>query len=712
MLIDGAANTGTYNNQASAIPQVDSIQEFRVNTSPYAAEFGRTGGGVISYAIKSGTNELHGTLHEFLRNSKLEANGALIRIFDPRTTRLDPARPAGTTRYIRDQFPGNVIPAAQISQIARNFLPYYPAPNQPGRGLSNFDNYFIAAANSLDADRTDLRIDHQLSARHLVFFRHNWFENLNAQPLVYGNFASPVETPNRIPGVNWVANHTWTIGPTTIVEHHLSYARSETNRIPLSLGFKQSELGLPKSVIEGQRVMYFPRVTVGRLSQLGVTGTGSNAVRSRTWQYKASLTMLRGRHTLKTGFDGRRFPVSIDQASPLTFSASGAFTGGPNPLAAAAASGHGLADLLLGVASVSYTLRPIEQHVHPYYAGFLQDEIKLRPKLTLTLGIRYNLELPRTEAGNRYVFLDLESPSPLRDRVPGMPDLRGGVGFVGIEGRGRRTQLPDRNNWNPRAGLAWQLDERTVVRSGFGIFHHPLVPNTDLAQGFSRTTTSVVAAPDGVTPLFNLQDPFPQGILMPTGNSLGLLTLVGFSISGPLRQQRLPYQSQWSLDVQRQLPWSWVADIGYAGNAAVALPRGVEYNQLPMQHLALATALNQTVPNPFAGVITDPTSTLSRTTVQRGQLLRPYPHFTGMGASQAPVGHSTYHAMQLKAAARLCGLAPPGSGRGLAAVRSWWTADCTLTQPPSCAPPSSPSAMSAGRCPTCASLTTSTGICW
>jgi len=262
MLIDGAANTGTYNNQASAIPQVDSIQEFRVNTSPYAAEFGRTGGGVISYAIKSGTNELHGTLHEFLRNSKLDANGfnanrarqpkpsfkrnqfgftaggpvwlpkiyngrnrtffffgyeglrerslanftgsvptelerrgdfsrtldangALIRIFDPRTTRLDPDRPAGTTRYIRDQFAGNVIPAGQINQITRNFLPYYPAPNQPGRGLSNFDNYFIAAANSLDADRIDLRIDHQLSSRHLAFFRYNWFENLNAQPLVY-----------------------------------------------------------------------------------------------------------------------------------------------------------------------------------------------------------------------------------------------------------------------------------------------------------------------------------------------------------------------------------------------------------------------------------------------------------------------------------------------------------------------------------------------
>jgi hypothetical protein len=284
ILIDGAANTGTYNNQASAIPQVDAVQEFKVNTSPYAAEFGRTGGGVVSFAIKSGTNDFHGTVHEFLRNSKLDAlgfnanragqikpsfkrnqygftlggpvwvpkvydgrnktfffigyeglrersfspftgtvptdlekrgdfsqsldaNGSLIRIYDPRTTRLDPDRPAGTTRYIRDAFPGNVIPTPLLSPIATNLLKYYPSANQPGRGRSNTDNFFVAATNSLDADRVDLRIDRQLTSKHLLFGHYNWFENLNAQPLVYGNFASPVQTPNRIPGVNATINH-------------------------------------------------------------------------------------------------------------------------------------------------------------------------------------------------------------------------------------------------------------------------------------------------------------------------------------------------------------------------------------------------------------------------------------------------------------------------------------------------------------------------
>jgi len=741
ILIDGAANTGTYNNQVSAMPMLDSVQEFKVNTSPYAAEFGRTGGGVVSFSIKSGTNDLHGSFHEFLRNSKLDAagfnsnkagltskptfqrnqfgftaggpvyipklyngknrtfwfaayeglrqrslnaytgtvptarertgdfslsrdtNGSPFVIYDPRTTTLDPAAPAGTTRYIRTPFAGNAIPSAQLNVIGTNLMSYYPQGNQAGQGQSDINNYFIAAANALDGDRVDIRVDHQLSSRHTVFSRYSWFENINAQPLVFKHFASPVETPNRIPGINWTGNHTWSLSAGTIFEHHFSFAQSETNRTPLSLDFDQSTLGIPRNIIDGQRVKYFPRFSIAGLTQMGVTGTGYNAVKSRTWQYSASMTMLRGKHTFKAGFDFRRFPVTIDQSSPLAFSATGAFTGGPNPQAAAARTGRGLADLLLGAAGVSYQLRAIEFHRHPYYAGYFQDEWKIMPRVTLTLGLRYSLELPRIEDKNQYVFLDLDSPSPLEGKVPGVSGLRGGVGFVGTEGRGRRTQIADKTNWDPRIGLAWEVNSKTAVRTGFGVFTSSIVPNTDLSLGFTRTTSSLVAQPDGVTPLFNLSNPLPGGFLPPTGNSEGLLTNVGQSISGPARQQRLPYQMQWSFDVQRQLPWQTVIEVGYAGSSGVALPSGVQYDQLPDQYLSMGTALNATVPNPFFGVITDATSTLSRSTVQRGQLLRPYPQFTGMGASQAPVGHSTYHAMQMRVERRFAD--------GLALLFAW-----------------------------------------
>ncbi|HLJ17831.1 MAG TPA: hypothetical protein VKV15_25265, partial [Bryobacteraceae bacterium] len=222
-------------------------------------------------------------------------------------------------------------------------------------------------------------------------------------------------------------------------------------------------------------------------------------------------------------------------------------------------------------------------------------------------------------------------------------------GFVGVNGVGRRTQLADTNNWDPRFGLAYRIQDKTVVRSGFGIFHDPYIStSTDTSLGFQRTTSNLVTQADKVTPLFNLSNPFPQGILKPTGNADGLDTLLGQAISGPLRQQRMAYQAQWSFDIERQMPFSILTEIGYSGSAGVALPAAVAYDQLRPGQLALGSQLLQTVPNPFYGYITDTTSPLSLSTVQYAQLLRPYPQFTGVGGVTVPAGHSSYHAMELK----------------------------------------------------------------
>jgi hypothetical protein len=726
VLIDGAANTGTYNNQVSAIPQVDAVQEFKVNTNPYDAEFGRTGGGVISYTIKSGGNQFHGSVHEFLQNDKLDsngfnankarqaksarrknqfgftiggpveipklyngrnktfffaafeglrqksfssftgtvptdlqrggdfsqtfdANGARKAIYDPYTSRLNPNAPAGTTQYIRDAFAGNVIPKNLINTVGKNLLPFYPSPNQPGIGKSDTNNFLSMASNSLTNDRVDARIDHQFSQRHSVFGRGNWFQALNAQPLVYGNAMSPVQTPNLIPGENWMVNDTWAFTPHFIFVHHFSGANSQTNRVPLTLGYDLVSLGFPASVKDGMAFTQFPSVSVGGYSGLSV-GPYYNVAISRTFQYSAAVTLLRGAHTLKAGMDWRKFTIDWNTVNPMSISGGGSYTAGPNPKAATANTGSGLADLLLGAASVSYPINPQYLNSHPYYAAYFQDEWRVNKRLTLTLGIRYNLELPSTEDKNQYVYLDLTSPSPLK--VPGY-NLVGGVGFTGVNGVGRRSQLADTNNWDPRFGIAYRINEKTALRGGFGMFHHPqLSTSTDVSQGFTRTTSNLVAQADTVTPLFNLANPFPQGLIKPTGNSLGLSTMLGQSISGPLRQQRVAYQSQWSFDLQRQLPLGVMSEIGYTGTSSVALPSGLALNQLPESALALGTQLNKTVTNPFYGLITDSTSSLSLATVQYGQLLRPYPQFNGVSASVAPAGHASYHALELKAERR------------------------------------------------------------
>ncbi|MEO8591711.1 MAG: TonB-dependent receptor [Candidatus Solibacter sp.] len=738
ILLDGATDTGAYNNQAAAIPQVDAVQEFKINTNPYDAELGHTGGGIISYTTKSGTNDFHGNLREFLQNAVLNANGfnankagtprrqlqknqfgfalggpltipklyrgknrtfyffayeglrqnsfasftgtvptaaqkqgdfsstfdtngALKLIYDPSTTRLDPTAPAGTTRYIRDVFPTNRIPSDKINPIATNLLKYFPAANQRGIGLSDTNNYFSPAPSTLDNNRIDARIDHSLSARHILFARGNYFANLNSSPDVYNSPMSPVNTPNLIPGWAWAVGHTWSIKPSTVFVQHVSMANSQTNRVPLTLGFDQKSLGFPSTVTDGQLAAFFPQVAIAGTSGVGAVGTIFNVVISRTYQYNAALTILKGSHTIKTGFDYRFFTIDLNNPQALNINANGTYTGGSNAKAISSNTGAGVADLLLGVAAMSYNINPIHNNSHPYYAAYVQDEWRATKTLTVTVGLRYNLELGSAEKNNHYVYLDTTSPSPLK--VPGY-NLVGGLAFTGVNGNPRRAEQADHNNWDPRAGLAWRIGNATVVRSGFGIFHNPLIsPDRDVSQGFSRATSNIVAQADGVTPTFNLSNPFPQGLAAPTGNSLGLATNLGLAIAAPAHQRKTPYQIQWSFDIQRQLPWSIMADIGYTGTHGVALPAQVTLNQLPLSELARGTQLSQAVTNPFFGYITDPSSTLSQPTVQYGQLLRPYPQFTGFTQLVPPIGYSSYHALELKVERRFA--------QGLALLFNW-----------------------------------------
>jgi hypothetical protein len=303
---------------------------------------------------------------------------------------------------------------------------------------------------------------------------------------------------------------------------------------------------------------------------------------------------------------------------------------------------------LLGAATVSSGYAPAYRSVHPYYAFYAQDEFRATSKLTLTYGLRYNLELGAVEDKDQYSFLDLTSPSPLNSKVTSLGTLTGGPGFVGVNGVGRRLQTAQTKDFDPRLGVAYRVDQKTVLRGGFGIFHHPPFDSlSTTSSGFAAVTTSRPALADGVTPQFNLSNPFPQGLIQPTGSSLGLGTLAGQNISGMFRENTISYSEQWSLDLQRELPKNFVVSIGYAGNHALGLYEPVNYNQLPDSALALGSQLLAQVPNPFFGVITDQTSPLSAPTVQFGQLLRPHPQFLNMTSLASPVGQSSYHALQL-----------------------------------------------------------------
>jgi hypothetical protein len=571
-----------------------------------------------------------------------DSNGNLIVIYDPSTTKLNPN--VSGTQYIRTPFPGNIIPANEINPIATKLLSYYPMPNEAGVGQSSTNNYFSNAPGTDNNERGDVRLDQRITDKQLIYAHMDYFSNKILQNNYYGNNLAEVNSNDQIPGFNVMVHHTWSISPSLVFDHHFSWAHSESDRTEPSQ-LTASDLGFPSGIAPGLTGQMDPQISLTRVSGLGPNyPIEFNA--SSVWQYAGDVTWIKGVHTFKFGYDLRVYPVQLYDPQQLEINATQNFTGGSNPNSAAADSGSGVADLLLGAASVvSGYVNATHSH-REYYGLYAQDTMRATRNLTLTFGLRMNYETGDVETQNQLNYLNLSSPSPLAGQVPQFPNLIGGVGIPGLNGTSDQLQLPRGWHPDPRLGIAYQLDPKTVIHSGFGIFHHPPAawqqfPN---ALGTTRESTSIDALSNGVTPLFNLSNPFPSGVPQPAGNAGGLAIDLGQNITGPLRTQDIPYQANWSFDIQRQLPFKLVVTAGYVGNAGVHLYTPIEVNQIPDSDLALGSKLISVVANPFYGVITDPTSTLSLATVQYGQLLRPYPEFLNVKAINVGSGHSSYDA--------------------------------------------------------------------
>jgi hypothetical protein len=736
-LLDGGTNTTMYDyNAIAAVPQVDSIQEFKVLTTAYSAEWGRTSAGVVTFATKSGSDRLHGSVYEYIRNSytdansftadethtakphfernqfgfalggpvafpphyhdadhrtfffttyeglrqsqagsflytvptalerqgdfskSFDANGNLIVIYDPSTTTLQPvgstactATPvaAGQTVYCRTPFAGNKI--TNLDTAGMKLINSYPLPNRAGTGASSVNNYFSASPTSSIQNTVNFRFDHKFNDKHSIFAHYDWFQRYNYFGDPYGNGLSPTSNHQRLPGDNTMLNHTWVLSPNIVFQHFFVYTHQESNRIPETLGYDPTQLGFNASVSQGLASTTFPAITsANRLSALGPQ-SGLEADGGTTYQYAASVSYLKGKHSLKFGVDYRLLSLDYHVNQLVSIAGNSNFTGGPNveTLATEPDSGSGIADLLLGTGTVTSGIVPGYHLSHPYYAFFAQDEYHINSKLTLNYGLRYNIEQPDAEQHNQYQFLDLTSSSPLNSQVTAAGNLTGGPGFVGVNGVGSRLENAQYLNFDPRVGFAYRWDDKTVVRGGFGIFHAPSWVNlaNPASQGFAAVTTSNPALANGVTPAFNMDNPFPNGLTPVSGSTLGLDTNAGLAIGGYVRTQRVSYSNQWSLDVQRQLPGNFVVTLGYVGNSGVHLYVPVNYNQLPDADLAQGSALTASVANPFYGVITNKTSTLSSSTVRAFQLELPHPQFSTMTAYGVGSGHSDYEALQL-----------------------------------------------------------------
>ena len=369
------------------------------------------------------------------------------------------------------------------------------------------------------------------------------------------------------------------------------------------------------------QALEFPRFNASGLTSLGQPTFTDLDILPMTHSFNVNLTQTTGRHTLKWGMDYRKLMINFLQFGQPSgeYSFDSRWTQ-LDPNVASSTAGFGLASLLIGVpTSGQISHDPTPASASSYWAWYLQDDWKVSSRMTLNLGLRYELDVPRTERFDRLAIFRFDAPSPIAGRVAGFPNLRGAMDFVDEDNR--RQAPTDRNNWGPRFGFAYNLTDKTVVRGAYGVFFSASAlqaaghTGTAGMEGF-RSSTPFVTSLDGRTPLNFLENPFPDGFNFPTGKSLGAETFLGLGVSESVFvDDANPYIQQWNFNLQREMPGSVVFEAAYIGSKGTRLidgESGVVLNQLPVEFQRLGTQLQNLVPNPFFGVITNPVSTLSR----------------------------------------------------------------------------------------------------
>ncbi len=574
------------------------------------------------------------------------ANGNLITIFDPTTTRAN-----GTGGFIRDAFPGNRIPQDRFDAVARNAIKFWPTANQPGNALTQINNFYNTGSAAVDTNNFDVRIDHNLTDRQRLFGRYSYRRSFDGPPQLYPGETGVAEgrINNNDWGTNAVVDYTNTLNAASILNVRLGFARNKFLFDNQGLGFKPSSLGLPTAIDAAVDREMFPAIGVG--GQAGLGGGDHRQSGFNNYSLVANLSKQVGKHFIKSGFEGRMLRINVWEARAAgSFSFAAAQTQGPNPTTASATAGYGFASFLTGFGSSGNLFQNWKNVASQsfYLAYFVQDDWRITRKLTLNLGLRFDYDTPRTERYDRYSWFDQGIASPLGSRLPGTV---GGLQFVGVNGNPRVQYDGDYNNIAPRLGFAYQATAKTVVRGAWGIIYGPSTlggQGTVGPYGFRVENAWVTSVDNGLTSFNRLSNPFPTGFPPVPGSKDGLLTATGGTVQAPLRNTNTPYTIQWNFTIQRELPGRVLLETAYVGNRSRQLSRGGEggfsLNQLNPQYLSLGARLNDTVPNPFFGVSNQ--GFFQAPTISRSQLLRPYPQFLDVHPLFSQGANSDYNSLQ------------------------------------------------------------------
>jgi trimeric autotransporter adhesin len=583
-----------------------------------------------------------------------DRNGNRVVIYDPLTTRPNPSG----SGYVRDAFPGNVIPPDRISTVARNITRVMPHATEQRSGADGISNYQLTSQIPTEAEQYVFKGEHKLNDKVSITGLYLYQNTDEAHSHFWGEefpYAGP-DQGDEVRRVHVIAlNNTIIASPTTVVtlRYGWTFFGDHVTGIPYDL----AELGFNNAFVEDVQYRRFPN---GNISGYTTFGTRAESpVNYRSWALNSSVSKSTGRHTFKYGADFRQIG-----ADALVYGTSG---GNFNfdkewtqrdPFVAASDQGNAFASFLLGLPTANPSSpssapvsTPIDAFIR-YYAGYVQDDFRFGAKLTLNFGLRYEYESGLRETENRFtVAFDRDAVSPLAAKT-GL-DLRGGLRYAGQDGFPDYQGDPSKKKISPRLGFAWSANDKTVLRGGYGLYWSPWAysaPGTSNWGQLGYTRETFTDQSNRLTPTAFLDNPFPNGLLQPNGNSLGLLTGVGSQIDFVGQGRKSPYVQQFSLDVQRQIPADMAVSLGYSGSRGDDLSYGgsstafVNINQLDPKYLSLGAALQQQVANPFYG-IPEAGAFAASPTIARGQLLRPYPQFGNIRDRQASGARSRYHAV-------------------------------------------------------------------
>lgn len=749
--IDGISNTAADRGRGYArvafSPPSSAVREFKMQTSAYDASVGHTMGSVLNVSTASGTNELHGEAHWWLRHSALDApnffnnknntprpvyqdnryglsgggpivlpkiyngrnrtfffyafegnqfgvptqfsrtvptaeqrNGdfsallplrnANYQVYDPLTTTA-----AAGGRFQRQPFSGNIIPRNRLDPLGVNLANLYPLPNSPNTATSDGRNNFFSAPKAIQKTYSNLlRLDHAINGNHRIFLRLHydfWKENKNHDFLNEINGIHQ-NRPNR--GV--ALDDVLVLSPTTVLNLRYGFTSTKWWQYRTSRGIDYAQLGFSPQLIalteKGQAPL--PRISPGAYSQLsGWEDPGDGVNSSLTHSFTANITKLMGNHSLRFGpefrayrsFNNRR---PIGNAPDLSF--NNTYTRGPLDNSPTAPIGQDLAAMLLGIPAGSMEVPASSALQNQYFGLYLQDDWKVTSRLTINLGLRYELETPVNERYNRLLAeFDSTTANPIdaqaranyaRNPIPELPAASfralGGLTWVNQGSIGRSPYIGEKNNFMPRIGLAWQLGSQSILRAGYGLFYNTLGVNTilPLQTGFAQSTPIQASLDSGLTYRATTANPFPTGLLQPQGPAGGLETNLGQGLTPYFRNNKQGYSQRWSIGLQHVLPGQFLVEGSYVGNRGTRLDLSRQANATPASYLSRSPVrdqpaidfLSQQFPSPLRG-----TNPIYGANISRANLLRPYPHF-GSISIEEPGGYSWYHSFQLRSERR------------------------------------------------------------